>query len=63
MARPPAPKLSTMNRVSQILMGFAALAALTLVVFVLLRWRTDRPEQHVSFDGVGATQAPEQSDE
>jgi hypothetical protein len=63
LARPPAPKLSPMNRLWQILMGLAALASLTVLVFILLRWRTDRPEQHVSFDNVGATQAPEQSDE
>jgi hypothetical protein len=63
LSRPPAPKLSAMNRVGQILMGFAALVSLTVLVFMLLRWRTDRPEQHVSFDGVGANQPSEQSDE
>jgi hypothetical protein len=52
-----------MNRLWQILMGLTAIASLTVLVFLLLRWRTDRPEQHVSFDSVGATQAPEQSDE
>jgi hypothetical protein len=63
LARPPALKLSPMSRLWQILVGFAALASLTVLVFILLRWRTDRPEQHVSFDNVGASQPSEQSDE
>jgi hypothetical protein len=52
-----------MSRLWQILVGFAALASLTVLVFILLRWRTDRPEQHMSFDNVGASQPSEQSDE
>jgi hypothetical protein len=63
LARPPAPMLSTMHRLWQILMGLAALTSLILLVFVLLRWRTNRPEEHVNFDRVGANQMSGQSDE
>jgi len=63
LARPLALKLSPMNRLWQIFMGFAALASLTLLFFVLLRWRTNRPEQHVSFDSVGQNQTSGQNDE
>lgn len=63
LARPLPPKASAMNRLRQILVGFAALASLTVLLFVLLRWRTNSPEQHLNFDNGGDNQPSEQSDE
>jgi len=57
MARPPAPKPSKARRFRQCLAGIAALASLIAIFFLLLRWRTNTPEQHLNFGGV-AQDAP-----
>src|ERR1700743_3127248 len=44
LARPPALKPSSLSRARQILGGLAALASLAVLLFLLLRWRTNSPE-------------------
>jgi hypothetical protein len=61
MARPPAPKVSVVRRLQQVLAGVTALAWLMALLFFLLRWRTNTPEQHLNFDGVALTAPSEQS--
>lgn len=63
LARPPERKLSAMRRFRQILAGAAALASLTVLLFLLLRWRTNAPEQHINLNGAGVAQPSEESDE
>jgi hypothetical protein len=63
LARPPAAKLSVMTRFRRILAGAAALASLTLLLFLLLRWRTNSPEQHINLNGAEQGQPSEQDDE
>lgn len=62
MARPLAAKWSPARRFRQVVVGLAALSALMALVFVLLRWRTNTPEQHLNFGGV-VEQLPRASDE
>ena len=52
MARPLAPKASLTRRFRQVLAGLTALAALMALLFALLRWRMNSPEEHLNF---GAT--------
>lgn len=47
MARPPAPKLSRMRRFRQVVAGLAVLASLTTLLFAMLRWRVNTPEEHL----------------
>jgi len=63
MARPPAPKPSLTRRFRQILAGLVALASLVALFFVLLRWRTNTPEQHLNFGRVTDDRPTGQSDE
>jgi hypothetical protein len=63
MARPPAPKPSLARRLQQIVAGLTALAVLMAVFFVLLRWRTNTPEQHLNFGRVADDRLPGQSHE
>jgi len=58
MARPPAPKPSKARRFRQVLSGVAALTCLVAIFFLLLRWRTNTPEQHLNFE---VAAPPEQS--
>jgi hypothetical protein len=62
MARPLAAKWSPARRFRQVVVGLAALSALMALFFVLLRWRTNTPEQHLNFGGV-VEQLPRASDE
>jgi hypothetical protein len=50
-------------RFRQILLGIVALGFLTVLFFVLLRWRTNSPEQHMNFGTIAVDQPSEQSDE
>ena len=52
MALPPAPKLSAMRRLRQVLAGLAALASLMALFFAVLKWRVNTPEQHLKFGRV-----------
>ena len=63
LARPPAAKFSMTYRFRQILLGIVALGSLTVLFFVLLRWRTNSPEQHMNFGTIAVDQPSEQSDE
>jgi hypothetical protein len=63
MARAPVAKMSPARRFRQVLVGFAALTALMALFFVLLRWRTNTPEQHLNFGHVADDQLPGPSDE
>ena len=49
MARPPAPRASLRRRLRQVLAGLTALAALMALLFALLRWRMNTPEEHLNF--------------
>src|SRR5262249_41790043 len=63
MAHPPAPKVSYVRRFRQLLAGATALAFLGALFFLLLRWRTNTPEQHLNLGNFGQTAQPEQNDE
>ena len=63
MARPPTSKASLTRRFRQSLAGLTALACLTVLFFVLLRWRVNTPEPHLNFGGTSDEQPPGQSDE
>lgn len=63
MARPPAPKPSLVRRFRQVLAGLSALACLTALFFVLLRWRVNTPEAHLDFGGLAGNQPTGQSNE
>jgi len=63
MARPPAPKPSFARRFRQVLAGFTALASLWMLLFALLRWRMNTPEQHLEFGHVINGQLSGQSHE
>jgi hypothetical protein len=63
MARPPAPNLSLMRRFRQVMAGVAALALLMALLFAMLRWRVDTPEQHLIFGRVAADRPPGQNHE
>jgi hypothetical protein len=52
-----------MTRFRRILAGAAALASLTVLLFLLLRWRTNSPEQHINLNGEAQGQPSEQDDE
>jgi len=60
LARPPAPKPSRRGRFQQVLAGLAALILLMALFFVLLRWRTNTPEQHLDFGRADQGQPPGQ---
>jgi len=47
MVHPPAVKSSRLRRFRQVLAGVAAIISLTAIFFLLLRWRTNTPEQHL----------------
>jgi hypothetical protein len=52
-----------MGRFRQIVAGLAALASLMTLSFVLLRWRTNTPEQHLDFGGLDGGQSSGQTHE
>ena len=62
-ARPPAPKASLARLFREVLAGLTALACLAALFFVLLRWRMNRPEQHMNFGGVVEDQLSTQNHE
>ena len=63
MARPPAPKPSLMRRFRQILAGLTALASLTALFFMILRWRVYTPEEHLNLGRITGGRLPEQNHE
>ncbi len=63
LARPTTAKRSAMNQFRRIFAGVAALASLTVLLFLLLRWRTNTPEQHINLNGAGASQPSDQNSE
>ncbi len=63
MARPPAPKVSFVRRLRQVLAGVTALASLMALLFLLLLWRTNTPEQHLNFGGKTQAAQPESDHE
>jgi len=63
MARPPAPKPSFTRRFRQVFAGLTALASLWMLLFALLRWRMNTPEQHLEFGHVINDQRSGQSHE
>src|SRR3954462_5126368 len=52
MARPPAQNASTARLFREMVAGFTALACLAALLFLLLRWRVNTPEEHLQFGGV-----------
>jgi hypothetical protein len=52
LARPAAPQLSLPRLFRQVIAGAAAFASLAALFFLLLRWRTDTPEEHLNFSQV-----------
>jgi len=52
MERPPAPKRSRMQQFRQTMIGVLALVSLTAVLFAVLRWRVNTPEDHLYFGRV-----------
>jgi hypothetical protein len=63
MARPPALKASLTRRFRQVLAGLTAFAALMALVFALLRWRMNTPEEHLNFGATADNQPTEESNE
>ena len=61
MARPPAPKLSIARRFRQVFAGLAALVSLTALIFAMLQWRVNTPEQHLNLGRVAGDRMPEQN--
>lgn len=61
--RPPAAKASPARLFREILTGFTALVCLAAICFVLLRWRTKTPEQHLQFDRIVLVEQSGQSHE
>jgi hypothetical protein len=47
----------------QVLAGLTAFACLTALIFVVLSWRTDTPEEHLNLGHVVEGQLPGQSHE
>jgi len=62
LACPPARKLSLARRLRQVLTGLAALAVLMALLFALLRWRVNTPEEHLKF-GVAEGGTPGENNE
>jgi len=60
MARQPAPKPSAMRRFRQILGGLTALSALMFLLFVILEWRVNTPEDHLNLGRIAGDQMPAQ---
>jgi len=52
-----------MGRVRQVLAGLTALAAVMALIFALLRWRVNTPEEHLNFGHAADHQLPGQNDE
>src|SRR5579864_9758317 len=48
MARPHASKLSVTRRFRQVFAGLAALVSLTALIFAVLQWRVNTPEEHLN---------------
>ena len=63
MARPPAPKPSLTRRFRQVLAGLTALASLMALLFAMLRWRVNTPEEHLNLGPVAGYQLPRKNNE
>jgi hypothetical protein len=48
LARPPARKASLARLFREVFAGFASLIFLAVLLFALLRWRMNTPEQHLN---------------
>ena len=63
LARPPAPKMSRMRLLRQVLAGVAALASLMALFFAILRWRVYTPEEHLNLGRVAGDRLSGQNNE
>ena len=63
LARPLAPKVSPTRLFRELLAGLTAFACLAALLFLLLRWRVETPEQHLDLGRVIGERLPEQSHE
>ena len=61
MAHPQEEKVSQSRRFRRLLAGAVALSALMAIFFLLLRWRTNTPEQHLNLGGIAQDAPAEQS--
>jgi len=61
MARPPAPRQSIARRVRQALAGLIAFAALVALLFFVLRWRVNTPEEHLNLVRTAAERLPDKA--
>lgn len=52
LARPPAPKASMFRMFREVVTGLTAFACLALLLFALMRWRMNTPEQHLDLGQV-----------
>jgi len=63
LTRPPAPKASLARLFREVFAGLTALICLAVLFFVLLRWRTNTPEQHLNFADTMKDQLSNQTNE
>jgi hypothetical protein len=63
MARPRAPKLSLTRQVRQILAGLTALASVTALLFAMLQWRVNTPEEHLNLGRIAGDETSERNHE
>src|SRR5215470_1928087 len=63
LVRPRAPKPSPARLFRQVLAGLTAFVCLTALIFAVLSWRTDTPEEHLNLGRVVEGQLPGQSHE
>jgi hypothetical protein len=60
MTRPSSPKPTLARQLRQVVFGFAALACLIALFFMLLRWRVNQPELHVNFGHIDTLRSAKQ---
>jgi hypothetical protein len=63
LARPAAPKPSPARLFRQVLAGLTSFVCLAALLFALLHWRTNTPEQHMNFGRVADGRLLGQGDE
>lgn len=52
MALPPAPRATRLRSIREVVAGLTALACVTALFFVLMRWRMNTPEEHLDLGNV-----------